>query len=150
MTDILSPEQRSRVMSKIHDKNTKIERMVRSQLHRKGFRFRLHLKLLPGQPDIVLPKYRAVIFVHGCFWHGHHGCKASSLPSTRAEFWRKKIAETRKRDKDKNRELEGLGWRIAIIWQCSLKNKISFANTIDNLADWIPSERKWFEAPQPK
>lgn len=149
MTDILTPGQRSLVMSKIHGKNTKIERIVRSHLHKKGFRFRIHSAALPGQPDIVLPKYHAVVFIHGCFWHGHHGCRAGSLPSSRTDFWANKIAETRIRDEKKNEELTELGWRIAVIWQCALKNKKMRTNSIDNLASWIVSGENRFETPLP-
>jgi DNA mismatch endonuclease (patch repair protein) len=149
MTDILTPDERSRVMSKIRGKNTRIERIVRSQLHKKGLRFRLHGAELPGQPDIMPPRYQAVIFVHGCFWHGHPGCGASSLPSTRTEFRTSKIAETRNRDGKKNEELTALGWRIAVIWQCALKNRSSLTSTIERLAGWIFSCEERFEAPSP-
>lgn len=147
MADILTPDERSRVMSKIRSKDTRIEKIVRSQLHKKGFRYRLHCSKLAGQPDIVLPKYRVVIFVHGCFWHGHPECRASRLPSTRTEFWSGKIAETRERDKKKNQELLRLGWRIAVVWQCALRNRKRLTSTIGDLVQWITSDHHWFEAP---
>lgn len=147
MTDFLSPKQRSHTMSNIHGKDTKIERSVRSNLHKKGFRFRKNTAKLPGHPDIALPKYYAVIFIHGCFWHGHSGCNKSSLPTTRSEFWKDKISATTVRDKKKIDELSAMGWRVAIVWQCALKNKKSLSYTIDTLANWITSEERWIEIP---
>jgi DNA mismatch endonuclease (patch repair protein) len=117
MVDTLTPERRSWNMSRIRSKNTKPEIMVRSILHRLGYRFSLHRKL-PGRPDIVLPKYRAVIFVHGCFWHRHKGCRDASKPGTRPEFWQKKFSDNTSRDKRNCAELRKLGWEVIVIWEC--------------------------------
>ena len=122
--DKFSPEKRSRNMAQIKGKNTKPEILVRSLLHCMGYRFRLHGKKLPGKPDIVLAKYKAVIFVHGCFWHGHENCKRATLPETRPEFWEKKISGNRIRDNNNIAALENLGYRCLIVWQCELKDKV--------------------------
>ena len=114
-------EQRSRNMSAIKSKNTKPEIVVRKILHSMGYRFRLHGKDLPGSPDIILPKYKTVIFVHGCFWHRHENCKYASTPKTRAEFWESKFAGNIKRDKINQTNLVKLGWKILIVWECDLK-----------------------------
>jgi len=109
-------------MSKISGKETKPEILVRKYLFSKGFRYRKNDNHLPGKPDIVLPKHKTVIFVHGCFWHGHH-CKAGKLPETNKEFWESKIDSSIGRDKKNQRELKKLGWKIIVIWQCELKKK---------------------------
>ena len=114
-------ERRSRNMSAIKSKNTKPEIAVRKLLHSMGFRFRLHKKDLPGSPDIVLPKYKTVIFVHGCFWHRHENCKYASTPKTRSEFWESKFEGNIKRDKINQTNLIKLGWKIIIVWECELK-----------------------------
>ena len=116
-------EQRSRNMSAIKSKNTKPEIKVRKVLHSMGYRFRLHGKDLPGSPDIVLPKYRTVIFVHGCFWHRHENCKYASNPKTREEFWKSKFKENVKRDKSHQKKLSAIGWNIIIVWECEIKDK---------------------------
>lgn len=108
-------------MSRIRSKDTKPELIVRSFLHKKGFRFRLHVKKLPGKPDIVLPKYRTVIFVHGCFWHGHKNCKYFVLPKTRTRWWLKKINGNIANDQKKIALLKKLGWRVIQLWECKLK-----------------------------
>ena len=122
MADRFSPEKRSQIMSRVKGRNTSPERTVRSWLHRLGYRFRLHHKKLPGHPDIVLPKYRAVIFVHGCFWHGHQGCSRSKRPATNREFWDKKIDATIQRDREVQQRLHAMNWRVLVIWQCEIKN----------------------------
>ena len=116
-------EQRSRNMSAIKSKNTKPEIKVRKVLHSMGYRFRLHSKDLPGSPDIVLPKYKTVIFVHGCFWHRHENCKYASTPKTRQEFWNKKFNENINRDKINQENLSSKGWKIIIVWECEIKDK---------------------------
>jgi DNA mismatch endonuclease vsr len=121
--DHLSPEQRSWNMSRIKSKDTTPERIVRSFLHRNGFRFRLHVKDLPGKPDIVLSKYKTVIEVRGCFWHRHKGCKIAANPSTNADFWQKKFAENVARDQRSEQALKDLGWQVIIIWECEVENK---------------------------
>ena len=121
-------EQRSRNMSAIKSKNTKPEIKVRKVLHSMGYRFRLHSKDLPGSPDIVLPKYKTVIFVHGCFWHRHENCKYASTPKPRKDFWNKKFTENIKRDSDIQEKIKNLDWRSVVIWECETKN-------IENLRD---------------
>lgn len=108
-------------MSRIGPKDTQPEIMVRRLIHALGFRFRLHRKDLPGTPDIVFPKYKKIIFVHGCFWHGHAGCRRSSLPSTRKAFWTKKIGKTKSNDIKNIEKLRALGWEVLTIWQCEIK-----------------------------
>ena len=121
MADVHSKEQRSYNMSRIKGKNTKPEILVRKFLHSQGFRFRLHGKKLPGRPDIVLPKYRTVIFVHGCFWHGHKNCKYAKLPTTRIEFWKKKIERNKELDSINKRKLLKEKIKVIEIWQCSIR-----------------------------
>jgi DNA mismatch endonuclease, patch repair protein len=120
MVDVLSPQQRSFNMSRIRGRDTKPEILLRRGLHRRGFRFRLHRKDLPGRPDLVFPGRRAVIFVHGCFWHGHD-CPMYQLPATRADFWRKKIEGNRARDQAAVNALAATGWRVLIVWECALR-----------------------------
>ena len=110
-------------MSAIKSKNTKPEIAVRKMLHALGYRFRLHRKDLPGSPDIVLPKYKTVIFVHGCFWHRHENCKYASTPKTRKEFWESKFKANAKRDKDIQEKIKNIGWQLVVIWECEIKNK---------------------------
>lgn len=109
-------------MRLVRSKDTKPEIKVRSLLHRLGFRFRLHRKDLPGNPDIVLPKYFTVIFVHGCFWHRHKGCKEASMPATRQDYWIPKFKRTVERDKRNQKELRRLGWNVIVLWECELKD----------------------------
>ena len=121
MADVHEPEVRSYNMSRIRSKNTKPEMIVRKFLHSKGFRFRLHDKNLPGKPDIVLKKYKAVIFVNGCFWHGHEGCKYFVVPKTRTKWWKNKINRTKELDDKNLSELNNSGWKTILIWECQLK-----------------------------
>ena len=121
MADVHSPETRSYNMSRIKGKDTKPEMIVRKFLFSKGFRYRLHVKNLPGKPDIVLPKYKTVIFIHGCFWHGHDGCKYFVVPKTRTEWWLNKIIGNISNDNRNNELLKLEGWRVLIIWECDLK-----------------------------
>ena len=121
MTDIHSKETRSFNMSRIRSKNTKPEMLVRKFLFSKGFRYRLHDKKLPGSPDIILPKYKTVIYVHGCFWHGHQGCKYFVIPKTRTEWWLNKINRNRDNDKTAAAKIQDLGWKSIEIWECQLK-----------------------------
>jgi DNA mismatch endonuclease (patch repair protein) len=110
-------------MRQVRGRNTKPELFVRRWLHREGFRFRLHRADLPGKPDIVLPRYGAVIFVHGCFWHGHKGCPRSALPTSNRVYWETKIARNIERDRRSQRQLRRLGWRVMILWECRLKDE---------------------------
>jgi len=122
MVDVVDPATRSRMMSGIQGKNTKPELLVRRYLHGRGLRYRLHVKILPGKPDIVLPKYRTVVFVHGCFWHQHRDCKFATMPSSRTSFWANKLSENVARDRYQIAALEGLGWRALVVWECELKD----------------------------
>ena len=121
MADSLAKERRSWNMSRIRGRNTGPELRLRSLLHRAGFRFRLHAKQLPGSPDVVLPKYRTAIFVHGCFWHRHPGCRNATMPSTRREFWQEKFDANVSRDARNQAALEAAGWTVLTIWECELK-----------------------------
>ena len=122
MMDIYSKEQRSKLMSCVRTQNTKPEVLVRKALHGMGFRFRLHNKSMPGRPDIVLSRYRTVVFVNGCFWHGHDCSKGTTLPKTNALFWKEKLKANVERDKKKTRELEEQGWRVVVVWECQTKS----------------------------
>ena len=140
MADVVDTATRSRMMSGIRGKNTKPELLIRKALHARGFRYRLHCKDLPGNPDLCLPKHRAVIFVHGCFWHGH-GCHLFKWPKTRPEFWREKIGRNRAVDEAALDRLRSDGWRVAIVWECALKGRerVPFDEVIESLAGWLPS-----------
>ena len=116
-------------MSRIKSKDTAPEMRVRSALHRAGYRFRLHVKYLPGKPDIVLPKYKTVIFVHGCFWHRHKGCSNATMPSTNQEFWKEKFKRNVERDKCEQAELKKLGWKTIVVWECKI-NQPRFLATL--------------------
>ena len=124
MADVHSKETRSYNMSRIKGKNTKPEMLVRKFLHAHGYRYRLHDKKLPGKPDIVLPKYKTVIFVHGCFWHGHGCPRGHRTPETRRLYWEEKIARNRNRDARQLRELQNLGYEVLIIWECELRTDL--------------------------
>ena len=121
--DFLTKEHRSWNMSRVRSKNTNPEMIVRSFLHKNGFRFRLHVKNLPGHPDIVLPKYKTVVEVRGCFWHRHKGCKKTTMPSTNADFWKNKFKQNIERDKQHAKELKSLGWNLIVIWGCETSKK---------------------------
>ena len=120
MADVLTPEQRRLNMSRIRGKNTKPELVLRRGLHAKGFRFQLHRRDLPGRPDLVFPRYRSVILVHGCFWHGH-GCSLTKMPATRPDFWAAKIANNRDHDQRVLVALHGAGWRTLVVWECAIR-----------------------------
>ncbi len=121
MTDRLTPERRSWNMSRIRGKDTQPERRLRSLLHQAGFRYRLHASTLPGRPDLVLRRYRAVIFVHGCYWHRHPGCSNATTPGTRTAFWLAKFSATVERDRQAVHKLTQLGWRVITVWECDLE-----------------------------
>ena len=125
MVDTLTREKRSWNMSRITGRNTKPEILLRSLLHREGFRFRLHDKRLPGKPDIVLPRHRTVIFVNGCFWHRHNNCEYAYTPKSRQEFWLNKFQGTIQRDQEKQKMLADLGWQVLVVWECELKRNSS-------------------------
>lgn len=123
MADVFPPEKRSEIMGRIRGKDTSPEVAVRSTLHSMGYRFRLHRKDLPGKPDIVLPKYRTIVFVHGCFWHGHDCRKGKSVPATNTDFWKAKIDGNICRDRKTGDKLKELGWQVLVIWECEVSNK---------------------------
>lgn len=123
--DVLTLEQRRKTMSAVKSKNTTPELVVRRLLHKAGYRFRLHRKDLPGQPDIVLPKYRTVIFVHGCFWHQHTECRAAARPVTRTDYWDAKLDRNKIRDAVNLSALQALGWTVIIVWECETKSESS-------------------------
>ena len=138
MSDIVSPEMRSRMMSGIKGKNTKPEMVIRKGLFRRGFRYRLHSKQLPGKPDLVLPRYHAVILVHGCFWH-RHNCRLFKWPKSNTEFWRDKITGNVQRDVRHFQQLADAGWRILIVWECAVKGKKEqeVEKVLDNIEHWL-------------
>ena len=136
MADVHSPETRSYNMSRIKGKNTKPEETVRKYLFAQGFRYRKNDKKLPGKPDIVLPKYHTCIFVNGCFWHRHPGCKYATVPQTRKEFWEKKFQENVLRDQRVYKGLKKLGWNIVVVWECELK-KENIDKTLKSIIDQL-------------
>lgn len=146
LPDIVDRETRSRMMSGIRSRNTRNEIIVRKKLFSRGFRYRINDRKLPGTPDIVLQKYNAIIFIHGCFWHGH-SCTLFRLPSTNIQFWNDKISGNQKRDKLVIAKLRENSWRIAIIWECALKGEkeIAIDDIIERLADWIKGNRELLE-----
>jgi DNA mismatch endonuclease (patch repair protein) len=132
MTDIFSKDKRSTIMAHISSKNTKPEIIIRKALFAKGYRYRINYNKLPGKPDIVLPKYKTVIFLHGCFWHAHENCNDAHLPKSNTEFWRKKIGSNEERDKKNMEQLKNLDWSIIIVWECEIKKK-NMALLIDRI-----------------
>lgn len=142
MADIVDSATRSRMMAAIRGKDTRPEMIIRRGLHALGFRYRLHAPHLPGKPDMVFPSLGAIIFVHGCFWHGHD-CPLFRWPATRVEFWRKKISATRERDEQVSEALHGTGWRVFHIWECSLKGagRLGVDTVILTTANWLRSEK---------
>lgn len=130
MVDNLLPSNRSLLMSKVRSQDTAPEIVVRQTAHALGFRFRLHSRSLPGTPDIVLPKYQSVIFVHGCFWHGHRRCRKSKRPTTNISFWNAKLEKNERRDKSNILKLRKLGWRVLVIWECQTHRLLALENLI--------------------
>ena len=141
MGDTLTPEARSDRMSRISSTNTKPELTVRKALHSLGFRFRLHARELPGRPDIVLPKFRTAIFVHGCFWHAHR-CQKGRVPATNSTFWNEKFRSNQRRDARVTRELRNLGWRVIKVWECELRTAEARNRTICRVARLIRATRQ--------
>ncbi|WP_425594397.1 very short patch repair endonuclease [Qipengyuania xiamenensis] len=145
----MDSKTRSRMMAGIGGKDTKPEMLVRRALHRRGFRFRLHAKDLPGRPDLVFPKYRAVVFVHGCFWHRHEGCRFATVPSTRADFWKKKFEANVARDQKVIAGIRAKGWRTAVVWECTTKGRGRSELVVDALAEWLTGESSFIEIGSP-
>lgn len=137
MTDIVDQQARSRMMSGIRGKNTKPELVLRRALHARGFRYRLHSTKVHGRPDLVLPKHRAVVFVHGCFWHRHVGCRYTTTPSTRQDFWHSKFNVNVARDSAVRSVLLAGGWRVATIWECALRKPELIEATVSLLIEWL-------------
>jgi DNA mismatch endonuclease (patch repair protein) len=137
VTDIVDQQTRSRMMSGIRGKNTKPELALRRALYARGFRFRLHSGKVHGRPDLVLPKHRAVVFVHGCFWHRHEGCRYATVPATRPEFWRAKFDANVARDSAIHATLLEDGWRVATVWECALRKSAQVSAATDLLAAWL-------------
>lgn len=146
MADIVPPAVRARMMSGIGGADTKPELILRRGLHRRGFRYRLHDRALPGRPDLVFPARRAVLFAHGCFWHGHE-CALFKWPSTRTEFWRGKITGNHARDARQVAELRALGWRVGLVWECALKGRDRQEPDVvlERCAIWLKSDAAEFE-----
>lgn len=145
MTDIVDQLTRSRMMSGIRGKNTKPELALRRALHARGFRFRLHSCKVHGRPDLVLPKHRAVVFVHGCFWHRHEGCRYATVPATRPEFWRAKFDANVARDRTVRTTLLDGGWRVATVWECALRKPDQVAASAELLSTWLLSDEDQIE-----
>ena len=133
------------MMAGIRGRDTEPELAVRRALHARGFRYRLHVNNVAGRPDLLLPKYRAVVFVHGCFWHRHAGCRYASTPATRPEFWHAKFAANVARDRTVHAALLKMGWRVATVWECALRKPSQVAATVDLLAEWLCSEAQQIE-----
>jgi DNA mismatch endonuclease (patch repair protein) len=146
MADIVSPAVRSRMMSGIRGRDTKPELMLRKGLHAAGFRYRLHVKDLPGKPDMVFPRYRAVLFAHGCFWHGH-GCHLFRWPSSRQDWWREKITRNSAVDARSEAALAEAGWRLGVVWECALKGRtrLPLAEVLDACVSWLCSQEDRLE-----
>jgi DNA mismatch endonuclease (patch repair protein) len=133
VADIVTPARRSEMMSRIRGKGTKPELLVRSAAHRLGFRFRLHVRKLPGSPDLVFPRKKIALFVHGCFWHRHQGCRYCYVPKSNIQFWREKFKKNVLRDRRVRTGLEEMGWRVAIIWECETVNPDSLRKRLKEL-----------------
>ncbi|MBY5314357.1 DNA mismatch endonuclease Vsr [Rhizobium leguminosarum] len=145
MTDIVDKQTRSRMMAGIRGKDTQPEMALRRALHVRGFRFRLHSKNVPGRPDLIFQKYRAVVFVHGCFWHRHTDCRYSTMPATRPEFWQAKFETNVVRDSTVRATLIEAGWRVATVWECALRKPDKILATAANLSDWLLSNERQIE-----
>ena len=141
MVDIVDPATRSRLMAGVRSQDTKPELLVRRALHARGFRYRLHVSSLPGRPDLVFPRYRAIAMIHGCFWHGHD-CPLFKAPETRKEFWQRKIARNRTRDQEVAIALCIEGWRLATVWECSLRGpgRLDFETLVERISTWLTTD----------
>ena len=149
MNDTVDADTRSRMMAGIRSRNTRPERMVRSALHRQGLRFRLRAAGLPCRPDLVLPRHRVALLVHGCYWHRHPDCVLTTTPRTRAEFWNRKFEDNMVRDQGNLRALQEAGWRVAVIWECGLRDTAVREGLLEHLGNWIRTTDDWFlELPQ--
>lgn len=140
MTDIVDKQTRSRMMAGIRGKDTKPELALRRALHARGFRYRLHSNGVPGRPDLIFPKFRAAVFVHGCFWHRHAGCRYTTTPAARPEFWQSKFEANVARDCVVREALIQAGWRVVTVWECALRKTDQVVAAADLLAAWLPSD----------
>jgi DNA mismatch endonuclease, patch repair protein len=147
LADIVDKATRSSMMSGIRSRNTRPEMKVRRALHRAGFRFRLHVAGLAGKPDLVFPKHRAVLFVHGCYWHRHAGCRIASTPSTNREFWVCKFEANMKRDRQARQALLAAGWRVAVVWECATR-KLPTETVASHVGEWLMGGDATFEIPK--
>ena len=145
MTDIVDKQTRSRMMAGIKGKDTKPELVLRRALHARGFRYRLHSKHIPGRPDLVFPKQRAIVFVHGCFWHRHEGCRYTTIPSSRTEFWQAKFDANVVRDAAIRGQLIEAEWRVGTVWECALRKTNQLAETVELLTAWLLSDSRQLE-----
>jgi DNA mismatch endonuclease (patch repair protein) len=143
MPDIMTPQERSERMGRVKNKNSRPEILVRSLVHRMGFRFRLHGKKLPGKPDIVLVRHKKVIFIHGCYWHQHGVCRPLAIPENNSDFWRRKFADNVDRDKRNIEELAELGWRVLVVWECETKDLPTLKDKLQTFLK--PGQRQWVE-----
>jgi DNA mismatch endonuclease (patch repair protein) len=146
LVDVVDAATRSRMMSGIQGKNTSPELLIRKALHERGFRFRIHAAHLPGKPDLLLPKYKAAVFIHGCFWHGH-GCRYFKIPQTRSQFWVEKIGKNQHRDALQENALRALGWRVLIVWECAVRSmkKEKSPLLVDLIAEWLINGSEYFQ-----
>ena len=139
MADIVDSATRSRMMAGIRAGNTRPERLLRSALHKRGLRFRLHARKLPGKPDLTFPRFKAVVFVHGCFWHRHSDCRYASTPTTRPEFWQAKFATNVERDSRNLAMLLALGWHVAVVWECALRKGVE--PVAEAVLEWLTNSK---------
>ena len=146
MADVVDQATRSRMMAAIQGRNTKPEVALRRGLHRSGFRYVLHDRRLPGRPDIVFPRYQAVVFVHGCFWHRHDGCRYATTPKTRPEFWSKKFEANVARDQRNRQAVSEAGWKTAVVWECALRGP-RLDETVARVSQWLRSGSRWIDIP---
>ncbi len=146
MPDVVDKQTRSRMMSGIRGKNTRPELLVRHELHRRGFRYRLHVRGMPGVPDLVLPKYHAVVFVHGCYWHRHPGCRYTTTPGTNLEFWIPKFHRTVEHDREVIAKLRDQNWRIATVWECVTRRE-PIEEIGETLGSWLRADGRMLELP---
>ena len=146
VADNVDPATRSRMMAGIRGKDTKPEITLRRALHARGLRYRLHAGDISGRPDLAFPKYRAVIFVHGCFWHRHKRCRYATTPATRVDFWKRKFAANLKRDSIVRARLAATGWRVAIVWECALRRPDLVPAATDSVVNWLNSDESFLEA----
>ena len=149
MVDVVSPADRSRMMAGIQGKNTKPELLVRRMLFASGYRFRLHRRDLPGAPDIVMPGRKVAIFVHGCFWHLHQGCRYAKMPATRPDFWKAKLEANVERDRRAVKKLQALDWRVLCVWECSTRDTQAAAGLQATMSGWIEGSKSLGEIGAP-